>query len=154
MVKKILVYSLLFILTSTMVLSAGSSTSKNNNFAAGIAIGESSYISLKVQNFLIGAGWSGWKEVLHAHVDYWFVNEPLGSEGLRWFLGLGAKIRLFGKGETLWDAPFAIGVRVPVGLQYYIKPQIELFGEIAPGLAIFPFGVWGDIALIGIRFYF
>lgn len=121
-------------------------------FGIGFALGEPSFLSLKYQKFAIGAGWSGWASTLHVHADYWFLNDPIGSDGFKWYLGLGAKLRLLGQGQNSWNSPFGIGVRVPVGLQYFIKSDVELFGELAPGLAIFPFGPWAD-AGAGIRFY-
>lgn len=119
-----------------------------SDFGLGIALGEPSYLGLKFNQFpIIGLGWSAWRGIGHIHVDGWFINDRI-ARNWAWFLGLGAKTRL-GAGNL----PFTVGLRIPVGLQWFLRNNIELFGELVPGIAVFPsFGPWGDAA-IGIRFY-
>jgi len=77
-------------------------------------------------NFLGGA--VGTYE-LAATVDYWLLHKPIGSGFFSWYLGLG------GYGAIAFDPDgFALGVRLPIGLQIWPleNERLELFLEGAP----------------------
>jgi len=92
----------------------------------------------------VGSGW------LHIHADFLMHNFDLinVSEGsLPVYFGVGAYIGL--------SSDLGLGARVPVGLAYHFEgTPVEVFFELAPGLALLPeikFYMGGGI---GARYYF
>jgi hypothetical protein len=90
----------------------------------GIIIGEPTGLSLKINNFpVLGIAWS-FSERIHVNCDYWAVNDYL-SGPMRWYLGLGGKFEFS-------DNYFGAGLRVPIGLRFFIAGPLEIFGEVVP----------------------
>lgn len=92
----------------------------------------------------VGSGW------LHIHADFLMHNFDLinVSEGsLPVYFGVGAYLGL--------ASDLGLGARVPVGLAYHFEgAPVEVFFELAPGLALLPeikFYIGGGI---GARYYF
>ena len=122
----------------------------------GIIVGEPTGISIKYDDLALGLAWSV-KNHFHAHCDYWLHNAVLESP-VNWFIGIGGKLKIFtkdskGRGKNE-DSRLGAGVRIPVGLQYYIINQLELFGELVPGISVYPSTSFDLNAGIGIRYYF
>ncbi len=122
-------------------------------FGIGVIAGEPSGISMKSGSFpVIGIGWSTILNRLDATVDMWIINEAL-ADPFNWYLGVGGKLGLrFADDKD--GGPVGLGVRVPVGLQWWLRGDIELFLELAPGLALLPSTVFDFGGGVGIRFYF
>ena len=129
----------------------------------GVIVGEPTGLSLSLENRLaFGAAWS-FRNYVHFHGDYLFIREGLPelesefSKPVGWYLGLGGKVRLFTRDEdknNSADSAVGLGVRVPVGLTFYPTPDLELFLELVPGIALFPDTELDADAGIGIRYHF
>jgi hypothetical protein len=97
--------------------------------AAGIIIGEPTGISLRIDHFpVLGFAWSLHHDWMYVHGDYIFIDNVL-QDPLRWYLGGGLFLGI--NSDNL-----GFGVRVPIGLQIRFDPRFEVFGELAPGIAI------------------
>ncbi|MES0490922.1 MAG: hypothetical protein ABUK01_13075 [Leptospirales bacterium] len=121
----------------------------------GVMGGDPNGITLKFNNFPVielgyDLGWGGGSSgSFDLNVDYWIINKPLGGKNFFWFLGIGASVQ-YGAGSNSW---FGVGARVPIGLQWFPVPKVEIFAEVAPGLAILP-GLGLDVDFgVGVRFY-
>ncbi len=102
-------------------------------------------LSLKIDNFpVVSLGWSVTGNWLDGTVDYWFINDKLDRNFL-WYLGMGSRIYV---GDD-----FGLGLRVPIGIQWYFMPRFELFGELVPGFDILPSSGFDMSAGIGLRFH-
>ena len=143
----LIVFLFLFISSSSIFSSPG----------IGVILGEPSGASIKIGNFpVLGISWS-FRNRLNATVDWWLFNSEL-VEPLDWYLGVGANIYLgFNQGVGNTNI-FGAGFRVPVGLQWWLLSELELFLELAPGIAITTnpnsivgFDMGGGI---GMRYYF
>lgn len=137
-----------------------SSTSSydHGNFGIGIILGEPTGLSAKMWTtkntaFDIGVAWS-WSGDGHFHIhgDYLFHNFDLFdvSKGtLPVYIGIGARM-LFRD-----NADDRIGVRIPVGIEYYFDGMpIAVFGEIVPILDLAPSTDFDINGGLGVRFYF
>jgi uncharacterized protein DUF3996 len=130
------------------------------DIGAGIIVGEPTGLSFSLDNQLIlGAAWS-FRNYVHIHGDYLFIRQGLPeleeefSKPFGWYLGAGAKLRVFTRDKDKDDSEIGLGVRVPVGITFYPLPELELFLELVPGIALFP-DTEGDLdAGIGIRYHF
>ena len=114
----------------------------------GVFGGEPVGVTFRYGRFPVAEfGWSGFiGQELHFALDYWIINNPIQGQ-FSWYLGFGGKMRI--QSDSI-----AIGARLPVGLQWFMTPDWELFFELAPGIRFFPAPpFWGD-AVIGIRYYF
>jgi hypothetical protein len=133
-------------------------TFNHGNFGIGVIFGEPTGLTAKYwttenTGFDLGAAWS-WSGNGHFHIygDYLFHNFGIFdvSKGtLPVYIGLGARM-LFRD-----DQDDKIGVRLPIGLEYYFADwPIAVFGEVVPILDLAP-ETKGDISGgIGVRFYF
>jgi len=121
----------------------------------GVIIGDPTAFSIKVNNFpVIGVGYSllG-KGSVYASVDYWIINKPL-STPINWYLGVGGVGHIGSGGDKKSiNNELLLGVRVPIGLQWWATEAIEIFGEIAPTVVIIPGSDFGINGGLGIRFY-
>jgi hypothetical protein len=105
------------------------SQKSNAEVAAGIIIGEPTGVSVRIDHFpVLGFAWSLHNNWMYVHGDYIFIDEVL-SDPLRWYLGGGLFLGIN-------DESVGFGVRVPVGLQIRFHRNFEVFGELAPGLAL------------------
>ncbi len=143
---------LFLVILITITVGVGSASA---DIGVGIILGDPTGISLLIEERIaIGAAWSLYNH-FHIHADVWILNPGI-VENLEWYLGIGGKFKIFTtesiKKETTDD--FAVGVRVPVGLQYYVIPELELFIEAAPGIQLFPSTAFDIDAGLGIRYHF
>ena len=131
-----------------------------NDIGAGIIIGEPTGLSFSLNNqFVLGAAWS-FREYVHLHGDYIFLRSGIEkieeeiAKPFSWYLGGGAKVRIFTRDKDTDDSAVGLGLRVPVGVTFYPAEKIELFLKLAPGIALFP-DTEGDLdGGIGIRYHF
>lgn len=150
MKKKIVVALVLLMLVSVTPLFA-------SNFAAGIIVGDPTGISLLfLDRIPLGAAWSFYNH-FHIHADIIIFN-PVFIDPVTWYFGLGGKIKLFTehslKKEEGSADMVALGFRVPFGLRYFPLEELEIFGEVVPGMQLFPATAF-DIDLgIGLRYHF
>ena len=123
--------------------------------ALGIIVGEPTGISFKYDNFpVLGVAWS-FENYFHVHIDIWLLN-PVLADPVTWFLGVGAKAKFYFD-ETRQqeeNSEFALGVRVPIGVQYIFEIHYELFLEVAPGIELFPTTEFDIDFGIGFRYHF
>ncbi len=145
---KILLILLLFITAFCPIEPANAAT------GLGIILGEPTGISFRYDNFpIIGIGWSfSGSGSFHLHCDYWIKNPAL-KNSFSWYIGVGGKL-FFEKDDQDKNNKTGLTLRIPVGLQYFIDEQFELFGEFVPGMRIVPETKFDWGAGIGIRFYF
>ncbi len=116
------------------------------DIGAGIVLGSPSGVSVLIDNRVaFAAAWNIEKSLLHLHGDLWLLRQTL-DDPLDWYVGVGGKV-------LVMEDP-SIGARVPVGLQWYATPVIELFAEVAPGLRIVPSTAFDIDGGLGIRFHF
>ncbi len=102
-------------------------------------------LSFKIDNFpVVSLGWSVTQNWLEGTVDYWFINDKL-DRNILWYLGMGSSIYV--------EDDFGLGLRVPVGIQWYFMPRFEFFGELVPGFDILPSSGFDISAGIGLRFH-
>ncbi len=121
----------------------------------GIILGEPTGLSFRMNNFPVaGLGWS-FNNYIHFHCDYWIINDVLKDE-INWYIGAGGKLLFYGSKDNEKDKNAKTGVgfgfRVPVGLQYYINKEFELFCEVAPGIRLVPAAGIDINGGIGIRY--
>ena len=119
----------------------------------GGMLGDPTGVSVLLENRVaLAAAWSI-DDYLHLHADLWLVRDPF-VEPLNWYLGLGGKVLLLGDRRGRDNDALVLGARVPVGLQWYVAPRLELFAEIAPGMTILPDTGLDVDGGIGLRFHF
>ncbi len=103
-------------------------------------------LSFKLDNFpVVSLGWSVSGNWVQGTVDYWFINDKFERNFL-WYLGMGAKAAI--------GNDFGLGLRIPVGAQWYFMPRFELFAELVPGFVILPTSGFDITGGIGLRFHF
>ncbi len=129
----------------------------NNGAGIGIIIGEPTGISFKYNNFpVIGIALS-LENHFHLHCDYWMFNSSLKGD-LYWFAGIGGKyiydLNRSDKNPDKYEGKYGFGIRIPIGIRYYVVPALELFCEIVPGISVIPSTDFDGDAGIGIRYYF
>ena len=138
------------------LLGAKSPAAASPGPGLGVILGEPVGLSAKFGNFpVVGFSWS-FAGRLNATIDMWFVDRDL-IEPLHWHLGVGVSAHVkFNMGNTNAYV-FGAGVRIPVGLQWWISPELELFLEVTPGMSLStdPNAIIGpDMGGgIGIRYY-
>lgn len=141
MAKKITLISLLILM---LILPAAVFDDTGIGGVAGW--GQPTGLSLKFNNFpVISLGWSLSEEWVEGTVDYWIINKTL-DRSILFYAGGGVKVSL---GST-----FGLSLRVPVGLQWYFLPGLELFGELVPGMAVLPETDFELSAGLGLRYHF
>ncbi len=105
-------------------------------------------LSLKVNKFpVVSLEWHfGTSRYVKGTIDYWFINDKL-DRNIYWYLGGGVK-------ASVGSSDFGLGLRVPIGIQWYFMPRFELFGELVPGFTILnPSGQFDLSEGIGLRFH-
>ncbi len=112
----------------------------------GVILGSPTGVSALFGNRVaVAAAWNI-DNLLHLHADVWLLNRQL-VDPVNWYLGVGGKVLLLSDDVNL-------GVRIPVGLQWYALPRLELFAEIVPGMQLFEKTAFDLDAGLGIRFHF
>ncbi|MBN1897938.1 MAG: DUF3996 domain-containing protein [Spirochaetes bacterium] len=142
---------LLIALMAVFIISFMGTTAQASNSGTGIGIiiGEPTGLSLKFGNFpVLGIAWS-FDEYIHLHCDYWLKNAYLGGP-FDWFIGVGGKLLIYESGK---DDNIGLGLRIPIGLQLFVVDNLEIFGEVAPGILLIPNTDFDIDAGIGLRFY-
>lgn len=148
-----------FILLMTTYSTSAQNTSKKNGI--GLIAGEPTGITYKhwlsdTRAFDVSLAWSVYSDDnVSINTDY-LLHTPNGVNidtksdtfALPFYYGIGTRLRL---GDD--DAQF--GIRIPLGLAFYLKNQpIELFGEIVPLVDIAPDTEFDLNGGVGARFYF
>ncbi|MBA2320567.1 MAG: hypothetical protein H0V89_05365 [Deltaproteobacteria bacterium] len=149
----------------------------DHRFGLGVGIGNPTAVSGKLYlggdinalDFQVGA-WDNYQEGygydnLYVHVVYLW-HPSIVAEGnnfeMPWHIGIGGAVwegQYCGWGDGFdfcgGDDDFALAARVPVGLDFNIQdPRIQIFGDIALNVLVFP-GIGIDLGLqIGARYYF
>jgi hypothetical protein len=129
----------------------------------GIILGDPTGISLAFnQRIVLGLAWD-LSNHLHIHGDVWVFRQTIQNE-LNWYFGLGGKLLIFNDASLRgpsWEPTnedsvdwVGLGLRVPFGLQWYPVEKLELFGEIVPGMFVFPATVFDIDVGIGARYHF
>ncbi|MFW6250676.1 MAG: hypothetical protein ACOC47_06170 [Alkalispirochaetaceae bacterium] len=145
--KRLLIIAIILLAFLPLTLSADT--------GVGIILGDPTGFSILLEDRLaFGVAWDV-DDYLHIHGDVWlargYVADPLG-----WYFGLGGKVQFFDV-NAAGDGPddgVGVGLRLPVGLQWYFLPNWELFGEIVPGVGIVPDTVFDVDGGVGVRFHF
>jgi hypothetical protein len=121
-------------------------------YGAGIMIGQPTGLSILIHDRVsLGAAWSLFNH-LQVHTDVWLFREKI-TDSTEWFLGVGGKGKFLDNSGSRRTHSSA-GIRVPVGVRQFVMPKIELFGEVAPGIQLFP-ATSPDLDIaIGIRYHF
>ena len=116
----------------------------------GVILGSPTGISALFGNRVaLAAAWSLPAERIHLHADVWLLRQRL-IDPVDWYLGVGGKVQL-ASGDS---DDVRAGIRIPVGLQWYVLPRLELFGEIVPGMRLIPSTDFDLDGGVGIRFPF
>lgn len=116
----------------------------------GVILGSPTGISALFGNRVaVAAAWNVQRDQVHLHGDVWLLHQEL-VDPVNWFLGAGGKFQLNPQG----DSDIRVGIRVPLGVQFFVIPRLELFGEIAPGIRVIPSTSFDLDAGVGIRFHF
>ncbi len=130
----------------------------HGTFGIGVILGEPTGLSAKMwttktTGFDLGLAWS-WSGDghLHIHGDYLFHKFgffDVSQGALPFYIGIGGRILLRDNADD------RIGVRIPVGLEYYFDDlPIAVFGELVPILDLAPSTDFDINGGIGVRFYF
>ncbi len=146
------------VLIFLILLSVGASLYAAD-VGAGIVLGEPTGLSFSYENrYILGTAWS-FRNYIHIHGDYLFLRQGLPEieseidKPFGWYVGGGAKLRLFTE-DAKEDSDIGLGLRLPVGVTFYPLPELELFLELVPGIALFP-ETTGDLdGGLGIRYHF
>lgn len=140
----------LFILISLTFTSPGYA-----NTAIGAQFGHPGDIALalKFNNFPVMAiSWDlGGGANIGLTIDRWLINDNLSDAPLLWYLGAGIAGRIHTNNDK---NAIGLGLRLPVGLQFFPVDPLELYLEGAPGLAVLPELDFDVAVAIGIRYHF
>lgn len=119
------------------------------DIGVGAILGSPTGISALLNNKVaLAAAWNIPSERVHLHADVWLIRQRL-VDPVDWYLGAGGKVQ-FASGNS---DDIRAGFRVPVGLQWYALPRLELFGEIVPGMRLIPSTGFDLDGGVGIRFH-
>jgi hypothetical protein len=143
MMKRIIVLILLVVMVSVGTVTADT--------GAGVILGDPTGISVLFGNRVAAAAAWSLDSYLHLHADLWLLNRPL-VDPLNWYFGVGGKLQILGDNDD--SDELRAGVRVPFGIQWYVLPRLELFGEIVPGVSVIPETDLDVDGGIGIRYHF
>ncbi len=147
---------MLFIGSIFFFLSSSTINAQTRGFGVGIVLGEPTGFTAKMWSSRTTAAvatiaWSTETDN-HFHLQGDYLVHALNairieSTGLTPFIGIGALAR-FGDGDR-------VAVRVPVGLDYYIRSSgIEIFFELTPLMEISPDTEFDVAGGLGFRYFF
>jgi hypothetical protein len=129
---------------------------RDNDFGAGIILGEPSGLCFKAwigpKAAIDGAiAWSfGDEEAVHFHADYLIHDFGMfrARKGdLAFYYGFGGRIKAQKKSR--------VGIRIPVGISYiFEKVPLDIFLELAPGIDLSPSTDFWINGSFGLRYYF
>ena len=140
---------ILVLLMLSFAILGSTQLNAKKNLGIGVIVGYPTGLSLKFNNFpVMGIAWNV-NGYFHVHADYWIINKPL-TDPINWYLGIGGKLRLWTNQSS---SNIGLGLRIPIGLQWFPFNNLELFGELVPGLSFLPGTGFDWDAAIGARFY-
>ena len=145
--------------TVALAFAFAGACSAATHIGLGVMAGEPTGLTLKAWSdgrhaIDAAAGWSlgdeGW---LYLHADYLWHSydfEPNDLPGsLPWYIGVGGRALLKGGEDS------ALGVRIPIGLDYLFRRQpFDIFVEVAPIIDLVPDTDFDLSGGVGVRFYF
>jgi hypothetical protein len=112
----------------------------------------------------LGAAWSLQNDdEFDIHADYllhrfgWArdIEEEMEGGGLPLYFGLGAKVGLGRDNDGDGDDDTKVGMRLPLGVSWLnTTTQLEVFGEVVPGLDVAPNTELDFGAALGMRYTF
>ena len=123
----------------------------------GFILGNPTGFSMVIADRItLGIGW-GIANYLQVNADAWVIDQTLEND-VDWHVGIGGKVKVFNEntelteGQRKADADLGAGIRFPVAVQYLLTERLELFGEAAPGVLVYPaFDLDIDVGL-GLRY--
>lgn len=146
----------IFILVFLVLINV-ESKAQNSGFGMGIIVGEPTGLSAKLwtgssNSFNFAAAWSfKGPGALLAQTDYvWhsFDLIPVATGKLPLYYGIGGRV-------IFYDDDLAVGVRIPVGLNYiFASAPIDIFLEVVPVMNLIPSTDFDVNGGLGIRFFF
>lgn len=140
-----------------------------HRLGVGIMAGEPTGITAKwwmgrASAIDFGAAWSLQNDnEFDLHADYllhrwgWArdIEEDVEGGGLPFYFGLGAKVGLGHDNDGDGDDDARVGARLPLGVSWLnTTTQLEVFGEIVPGLDVTPDTELDLGAALGMRYTF
>lgn len=157
--KRFQIIIILLIILFPVFISAEDSNKSYTGWGIGIMAGDPTGLSVKYNNFpVMGFSWA-LDNHFQFQCDYWAYNDTFKKSAFLYYIGVGGKIGMFYKDDKPKtsdneEKDMNIGIRIPLGLQYFFNENIEAFGEIAPGLNIYPATDFGIDFAIGVRYNF
>jgi hypothetical protein len=151
-----------------------SEVATSRKFGLGGMLGQPTGITIKyfftqrhALTAALGLGW-WWGHNIHLHCDYGyhFMLTKTADFDLPLYIGAGLKFFVFYHRyyDPYWYDPddvyyyrsrVGFGIRVPIGIAFHInKVPLDVFFEIVPGIAFFPFLDFFADGAIGVRYYF
>lgn len=137
-----------------LIITAGLTTiyDRTHALGLGVIIGEPTGVSIKINRFpIIGVSWSVFNNRMSFTLDGWMINRDIKGD-LDWYLGLGGS--MYFKSTGIGENEIGVGVRVPVGLQFWVQQEWEIFMEVAPRLLVIPEPTFDPQGGIGVRYHF
>jgi len=138
---------------SLLILLLTSEASAESDVGLGVVLGYPTGFTLKTEKISsvhLGYAFSLAGSSIQSNIDHWFYTSELSKDSTL-YVGGGVAVGAFFSPTTL---SLDLGARVPVGIQYYPKQDIELFAEAAPTFSIFPQSAIGVSPALGVRFHF
>lgn len=167
---------LLAVVACTSLMATGaraSEVAESKKFGIGGVLGQPTGFTLKYHftpnhalTAAVGIGFY-YGHNFHMHVDYGYHFKLVSAADFDLVLWVGGGIKFFyffyRDYRPYWDRDWqyheyrreGLGLRVPVGIGFNLnKVPLEVFFELAPGIAFLP---WVDFfmdAVVGVRYYF
>ncbi len=143
-------------------LSAFAQPVQVSGFGVGILIGDPTAFSFKGHlgndhYFDVALAYNtGEADGIYTHGSYIIENQgvfQIEEELLNLYYGVGG--RLFVADTKKHDDEVHLGLRVPVGINYYLKdPSVEFFGEISANMNLTPETEFDLDVSLGARYWF
>jgi hypothetical protein len=149
-----------------------SEVGQTKRFGLGLILGQPTGISVKYyftpKHALTGGVGVGWwaGQNFHVHVDYGYHFSLARTADFDLALWVGGGVKFFiyyYNYHPYWDphwqdhdyGRFGLGLRVPVGLGFHLnRVPLDIFLEIAPGIAFLPWIDGFADGGVGVRYYF
>lgn len=120
-----------------------------HSMGIGVMGGSPTGLSLKFGRMHLGVGFSTFKGenfALHFSYEIPFKIDFGGGNVIPMYFGLG----FYGQEAT----DFGMGIRVPVGVKFWLMRNLVLFGEVVPGYSFLPATDFVLFGAIGLRIHF
>ena len=118
----------------------------------GFSVGQPVGLSIRADPWVAVIGWSV-QQYVQGAVDFWVYELPLYGEW-NWYIGAGLKGRYYTQeAESNVAGKLGLGFRFPIGARWFFLPRFELFGEMGPGILLFPLTQFEMDIGIGLRLY-